>query len=339
METLIYNIDSKDRNINTYPNSHDFTYNKVDSVIDGITRVEPFNVKNVIEINISSIEIPNNFHFINNLKQNNKVLIGTTNPPTTEYTLSNGSYTKEELVVELSTFIAGIDFTYSSTTGFVTIANSTGNTYYIEFESNNTNYPSLGNILGVTNDTVITINNGSSFTLSISLTLPQEPYIFLQISDFGNIIHKEKRYVAKLIPDNSNRFDDVNRETVYKTLSTNIKFNQPKDINKLNIKLIDNYGNLANINNTNFSFTFEIKTINNSILKQYEEISFYNNDVMERILNAQMLEYYKRMNNNQNINLTTGYSVNTQNQFNNNEFNYNGNRNNYNYSHTPFIPK
>jgi hypothetical protein len=339
MDTLIYNIDSKDRNTTNYPNSHNFTYNKVDSVIDGVTRIDPFNIKNVIEINVSNIEIPNTFHFINNTKVNNKVLIGTINPPTSEYTLNNGSYTKVELVTALSSLVSGIDFTYSSTTGLITITNTTGNTYYLMFESNNTVYPSLGNILGLTNDTVITITNGASVSASIAMTLPQEPYVFLQISDLGNIIHREQRYVAKLVPDNSTRFDDLNRETIYKTLSTNIRFNQPRDINKLDIKLIDNFGNLTSINNANFSFTFEIKTINNSILKQYEEISFYNNDVMERILHAQMLEYYKRMNNNPNINLTTGYNMNTQNQFNKSEFNYDGNRNNYNYSHNPFIPK
>lgn len=339
MDTLIYNIDSKDRNTTSYPNSHTFTYNKVDSVIDGVTRVEPFNIKNVIELNISNIEIPNNFHFINTTKVNNKVLIGTTNPPTTEYTVSSGSYTKTELMTELSGLVSGIDFTYSSTTGYVTISNTTGNTYYITFEDNNTIYQSLGEILGFATDTVFTIANGGSQTGTTSLTLPQEPYIFLQLSDFGNIIHNETKYVAKLVPDNSARFDDVNRETIYRTLNRNIILNQPKDINKLDISLVDSHGNLASINNANFSFTLEIKTINNSILKQYEEISFYNNDVMERILHAQMLEYYKRVNNNPNINLTTGYSMSTQNQFNNSEFSYNGNRNNYNYSHNPFIPK
>ena len=49
METLIYNIDSNDRNKTSYPNSHDFTYNRVDTSIDSIVRVEPFNVKNVIK--------------------------------------------------------------------------------------------------------------------------------------------------------------------------------------------------------------------------------------------------------------------------------------------------
>jgi hypothetical protein len=338
MDTLIYNIDSKDRNTTNYPNSHNFTYEKVNSVIDEVSRIEPFYIKNVIEINVSNVEIPNNFHFINNTKVNNKVLFGTTSPPTTEYTVNDGSYTKEELVSELSNFVLGIDFTYSSTTGLVTITNSTGNNYYLMFESNDTSYPSLGDILGITNDVVIPITNGNSISASIAMTLPQEPYVFLQISDLGNIIHKEQRYVAKLVLDNSSRFDDINRETVYRTLSTNIKFNQPRDINKLEIKIVDNYGNFANIINTNFSFTFEVKTINNSILKQYEEMSFYNCDVMERILHAHMLEYYKNMNN-KGVNLTTGYSISTQNQFNKSEFNYDGNRNNYNYSHNPFIPK
>lgn len=327
METLIYNIDSAERNIISFPNSHSFTLNKVDSVIDGIVRVEPFQIKNAIEINISNIEIPNTFHFINSNKNNNTFLLGTTNPPTNIITIDNGSYSKEELMTELSTKSgAGIVFTYSSTSGFVTITNTTGSIQYFKFNSN-TLYPSLGSILGFQQDTIITINNGSTITAQTVLTLPQEPYVFLKINDYGNIIHREQKYVAKLVPDNSSRFDDMNSETIYRTISTKIVFDQPKDINNLKISLIDKYNNYANINNANFSFTLEIKTINNSILKQYEEIRFYNDDVMRKILNARMLEFYEKES--KNYNLTRQYHSNIQQNYNNIEYNYDGNRNNY----------
>jgi len=321
METLIYNIDSNDRNKTSYSNSHNFTYNKVDTTIDSIVRVEPFNVKNVIEINVGSVEIPNNFYYINSTKGNNAITTVTRG----DETIPDGSYTKEELMTALATTSGISAASYSSTTGKVTLTTVSDFTF-----TNISNYPSLGEIIGYVDGTTYT----SGTLATNAMTLPQEPYVFLRINDLGNIIHKDKRYVAKLVPDNSSRFDDLNRETVYRTLSTRIIFDQPIDIKELKISLIDSAGSFASINNANFSFNFEIKTISNSLLKQSEEMKFFNNDVSERILNARMLEYYDREN--KNHTLTNQYSKNIQQQHNNIELTSMGNRNNYNYSDNNF---
>ena len=325
METTIYSIDSKDRNTTSFPNSHDFTYNKVDTTIDGTVRIEPFNQKNVIEINVDSIQIPNTFYFINSTKGNNVITIGGS-----DYTLPDGSYTKDELMTAL-TALGGVTLSsYSSTTSKVTLTTSANFTFTAI-----DNYQSLGEILGYANG----VSYASATEAPNALTLPQEPYVFLSINDFGNIIHKEQRYVAKLVPNNSSRFDDINRETVYQTLSTRIIFDQPKDIRELKISLRDNAGNFASINNVNFSFNLEVKSLSNSILKQYEEMKFYNHETMERLLSARMLEYYNKQADNKNHTLTQMYSNNMQQNHNNIELTPFGNRNNYNYNVTPFIPK
>jgi hypothetical protein len=321
METLIYNIDSNDRNKTSYPNSHDFTYNKVDTTIDSVVRVEPFNVKNVIEINVSSIEIPNTFYYISSAKGNNAITVDGT-----EYTISDGSYTKNEILTEIDNITHVHIPTYSSTTGKITFDTDSKDFSFTSISD----YPSLGEILGFENGT--TYNDGD--TAPNAMNLPQEPYVFLKINDLGNIIHKDKRYVAKLVPDNSSRYTNTNTETVYRTVSTRIILDQPIDIKELKISLADSAGNLATLNNANFSFSFEVKTISNSILKQYEEMKFFNNDVSERILNARMLEYYDREN--KNHTLTNQYSRNTQQQHNNIEYTSMGNRNNYNYSDNYF---
>ena len=219
------------------------------------------------------------------------------------------------------TALAGVTTaSYSSTTSKVTLTTSANFTFTAI-----DNYQSLGEILGYANGVSYT----SGDVAPNALTLPQEPYVFLAINDFGNIIHKEKRYVAKLVPDNSSRFDDLNRETVYRTLSTNIVFDQPRDIKELKISLVDSAGNLASINNTNFSFNFQVKTISNSILKQYEEMKFYSHDTMERLLSARMLEFYNKQANNTNHTLTQMYSNNQQQNYNNIEYSPFGVRNNY----------
>ena len=155
METLIYNIDSNDRNKTSFSNSHDFTYNKVDKTItkivdnfdsegnrigtklESIVKVEPFNVKNIIEINVSSIEIPNTFYYINSTKGNNKITVNSV-----ELTIPDGSYTKNELMTTLQSLVGITTAAYSSTTGKVTLT-TTGDIV----STNISNYPSLGEIL------------------------------------------------------------------------------------------------------------------------------------------------------------------------------------------------
>ena len=321
METLIYNIDSFERNKTSYPNSHEFTYNKVDTSIDSIVRVDPFNVKNVIEINISSVEIPNTFYYISSAKGNNT--ISTVNNGAE--TISDGSYTKDELMsaFELLTGVTGT--AYSSTTGKVTLTTDSNFSF-----TNISDYPSLGEILGYVDGTEYSTGDEAPNAMN----LPQEPYVFLKINDLGNIIHKDRRYIAKLVPDNSSRYTNTNTETVYRSIATTIVLDQPTDIKELKVSLVDSAGNLASLNNANFSFSLEVKTISNSLLKQYEEMKFFNNDVSKRILNARMLEYYDREN--KNHTLTNQYSRNTQQQHNNIELTSMGNRNNYNYNDNLF---
>ena len=82
METKIYNIDSAFRNKTKYPSSTNFTYNTLDTQ----SHVIPFQEKNVIGINILSIEIPNTLYYINSFRGNNKLTIDNV-----EYTIDSGS--------------------------------------------------------------------------------------------------------------------------------------------------------------------------------------------------------------------------------------------------------
>ena len=224
-------------------------------------------------------------------------------------------------MTELETFAAVNSATYSNKSGKVTLV-TTGDI----LSTNISDYPSLGEILGYIDGTA----EGTGDEAPNAMNLPQEPYVFLRINDLGNIIHKDKRYVAKLVPDNSSRYTNTNTETVYRSVETTFVLDQPIDIKELKVSLVDSAGNLASLNNANFSFSFEIKTISNSLLKQYEEMKFFNSDVSERILNARMLEYYDREN--KNHTLTNQYSKNIQQQHNNIEYTSMGNRNNYNYN-------
>ncbi len=245
-------------------------------------------------------------------------------------TVPDGSYSKVELVNYLNTNMgAGITVTYSSNTSKVTINNTSGSAItLIANPISSSSYQSLGQILGFI--TPATINNGVSEEGSSAMLNPQEPYIFLKINDFGNIIHQNRRYVAKIIPDSQGRFDDLNQETIMKMITNNIKFDQPTDIPSLRLTLEDQYGNVIVNNDSEFSLTLELVVITNTILKNYDEIKFYNDKVMERLLMAKMFAYYeKQVDKDVNNTLTKNYNSSINNLKNQQEYTPFGSSNNY----------
>lgn len=303
METKVFNIDSKSRNTTKYPNSNNYKYNIVD---DG-TNIQIFDEKNVIELNISSIEMPNAFNFINTTKGNNVINIDSS-----DNTIASGSYSKNELIALLNNTDPGLVFSYSSTTGKVSIENTSGSTKTIVFTSLTNGYESLGEILGFENTTYTILNTNTLESTNV-MTIPQEKYIFLKINDYGNIWNNNKKYIAKILLDNSTRYDDINQETILKLITNKVTFKKPTDINHLNLSIYDYKDKLISMNGANYSLTLELKIIENTVLKYYKENQFYDSDVIQQVLNIRMLEYYDKntlVNTNYDNTMTTNYSNN-----------------------------
>lgn len=224
MDTKIYNIDSRTRNSTKYPIISDFVYNVVDAPVNGINTTEPFNEKNVVELKINSIELPDN--------------------------------------------VATLD---------------TAQTYFL-----------------------------------------------MQINGYGNIINKNMNYVAKIIYNANN----TNQTTL---ISNTIHFNQPIDINNLRITLVYQDGAIVDMGTSEYAFSLEIVSITNAIMKNYDEIRFYNDKVMERILRAKMLAFYqKQVDKDINNTLTSTYNMNLTNLNNIQEYTPFGNSNNYSPSYSYF---
>jgi hypothetical protein len=311
----------------------------MDQSVGSSNVIEPFNEKNVIEMKILSLELPNTIYFISDSRGNDKIQIGATT-----YNIVDGSYSKFSLMDLLNTLVANVVFSYSITTDKVTITNNTGSNLVFTFTSSGTDYQSLGQLLGFTTSP-ITINATSSATATNVMTNPQQSYVFLRINDFGNIVNKNRRYVGKIILDNNvsisnEKTGGVNINILnnqFKLITNIVKFDQPTDINQLSISLEDEYGNLVNLNNGEWSFTLETTVITNTILKNYNEIRFYNDEVMERILKAKMLSYYeKQVDEKTNSTLTSSYSTNITNLNNIQEYTPLGSRNNYSPSYAYF---
>lgn len=339
MNNNLYNIDSKFRNKISFPNSANFVFNRMEQTVGSSNVIEPFNEKNVIELKILSLELPNTIYFLSDTRGNDKIQIGATT-----YNIVDGTYSKFSLIDYLNTLVPNVVFSYSISTDKVTITNNTGGNLVFTFTSSGTDYQSLGLLLGFTSSP-ITINAAASSTATNVMTNPQQSYLFLRINDFGNIINKNRRYVGKIILDNNISLSNEKTTGIniniltnqFKLITNIIKFDQPTDINQLSIGLEDEYGNLINLNNGEWSFTLETTIITNTILKNYNEIKFYNDEVMERILKAKMLSYYeKQVDDKTNSTLTSTYSSNITNLNNIQEYTPFGSQSNYSPSYAFF---
>lgn len=311
METHIFNIESRNRDKTNYTSTSQFKYDIAD---DGSSKI-----KNVLEIKLTSINFPMTFHPINSDYQNNSIIINGT-----EYTIPAGNYTTSQLVMALESATGMVSdltsITYDSNTMRTTILTASSLNFNM---ANTSNYDSLGTILGFTNDTY-TIN-GSKTSENVCDPLPVNNF-FLKLNDYGEIENKGKKYMAKIITYPRDSYDY--RSSKVNLITNAYKFKQPTDLRVLDIDIVDYLNNTVNLNGGNLSFTIEIISINNSLLKKYHELSFHTGSLKEMLLHDNMLEYFKRENdkskNNNNSNFFNHNTVGTGflNQMNQNNINF-----------------
>jgi hypothetical protein len=282
METRIFNIDSRNRDKTTYTSTSQFKYDIAD---DGSSKI-----KNVLKLEIKNVIFPMTFHHINSVKYNNYINIDGV-----DYSISSGTYSTANLISALNTAtssVSGLTFSYDVNTQKTTITTSSSLTFTF---TNNTSYDSLGTILGFTSNTY-TIN-GTKVSENVLEQFERNSF-FLKINDFGEIKNKGKNYIAKIItyPFESTKY----KASKIDLISKEFNFSQPTDIRVLDIDIVDHLNNNVSLNGGNFSFTIEITSINNSLLKKYHELNFEitkNGGLKEMILYDYALKFFKKENN------------------------------------------
>jgi hypothetical protein len=310
MEKILFNIDSKQRDITLYPNSNFF-------------KIEYNNqIKNINYISIVDIEIINSFYVFNTSRHNvsftvtstlvTPPLIGALHYPTGNITvtINNGNYILSDFINKLNlslnnsnfnigytdinnNFIVTEGLVFSVTNNIITLTNLSP--YYnceINFDNNNIDYVSLGYMLGFIQNSYL-IKNTEYITGNNFVDITGEKYFFIRVNDYGNTyVNTSKKVLGKIIlysPKNEISYND-NSNQVFKTYI----FRQPVDIQKIEIELLDYTGNILNNNGTNFSFTLEVGFIydeklylehlnNYHINKKYE---FQNNIDLKTDTNA-----------------------------------------------------
>lgn len=262
-------IDSRDRNIYTYPNNNKFTI-KLDEVI-----------KDVLEIELISAYVPNTGYTIN---QNNSFIYSSIDmngsPHVNNATAGLlGYWTSSEAdITALLTIIGkeccggsstptnvnneikytnGTNFiSYSKRTKKITI-NSKEDIFFVD-SSKNYLTKSMGELLGFREN----ISKNTDVIATTSLNFSQNDYILLHLENFerfeGRISNNNavKNAYAKLHLGNGTRNVFFGRIKAFtNALSMNPTLQK---LDRFDIKFTDYYGNLYDFNNGDLSLTFAI---------------------------------------------------------------------------------
>jgi hypothetical protein len=262
---------------------------------------EPCN--NVVSLKLSSICIPNSFYLFSSKKGNNRFIIEEVNSTTGlleevhEIVIPDGNYTASQLETYLnntyfynsstSTFLQNIYFSIDThslkTTVDISGAGVSTSKANIKFV-NNRNADNVMNTAGwimgfrygqylniggsgrpsfLTSEGIYNVNEDCSFFFCVddhNRNVNNPNIVFFQDSTMRNdVLAKIHLVDGKFTLENNIINDDG--ENHNKTR----KFYGPVDIQKIHVRLIDQYGRLVDLNNMDFTFSLELTQLYNNI--------------------------------------------------------------------------
>lgn len=207
-----------------------------------------------VEIQLLNAQIPVSFYTINYTNNLFKIKLDTN--PISTLTIPTGNYNANSLINKISTLIDDTNFIISldKTTGVLTF---THNKSFIIY--NNFNY-SIGTILGFTNNSTNTATGTNPYSLS-----PSYPLNLLGIERISILSNELPTFnysssyngsccILAVIPVDAVLWGMINYHNV-----TNIKhILKVKNIDNIDIQLIDESNNYINFNNCDWSITLSL---------------------------------------------------------------------------------
>jgi hypothetical protein len=279
----VINIDSRFRQTYTpAPDKVDADIIKIEqtSASDFYFYVNP-PIKNVLQIKVTSIEFPNNYPFFTAKRGNTTLRILFDNGGVGQsaiITIPNGNYTVAKMVETLNAIFveAGSNLTWLSVdfddiTGAFTFTGTKRFGIDAPYESYRRPFDyGLAYYLGFTRK----LHKAFDFSGSWAIISDQcanfagDPYLLLQVNDYSCVRHATRETtipaLAKIVlrePKNYISYDDYGSQH-----SKEVVFQNPENIARLHIRVLDPYGEPIDMCSSNFSFSLEALEVKNSSL-------------------------------------------------------------------------
>jgi hypothetical protein len=253
------NVDTRFRSFPQTSTSTNFTYHL------------PNPLKNIIRLRLVSYEIPNAEYTFTNKKSNCSFLINDAYG-THQIQISAGNYTIQEL-------LETIQLQLSSLQGEYVIALTAGKKIKIEaainfkldfsYSSLRTTNWGLGYNLGFRRTTY---EGRDQYVADMAPDLRGEAYYFLEIDGANNMnsrgVDDSNMQVFTKIQVNVPRGEMLMNNSANNFRSEFI-YQQPINVNKLTIRVLDAFGEVVDLNGADLSFTFELSEITD--FKEYRQ--------------------------------------------------------------------
>ena len=230
--------------------------------------------KNVTSVKLTSLEFPNVFYTFSAARGNTTFTVNSK-----LISISDGNYSMSELVTLINPQLAseGVTMSYSSNKNKVTFA-GTAFALFFPPSASNPNGNGIGYNLGFTNTTYpypeLGLTTTTSETSEQGADMIQDPYVYLAINDYNLVEHQEYGQT------HFTAFAKITLQTgkgtmIYYNNYTNSStkeyhFPQPVNISRFEIKILDAYGQVLDLNGANFSMTLELQEVIDSGL--YEKM-------------------------------------------------------------------
>jgi hypothetical protein len=249
----------------------------------------PINMNNVIQMQLSAIEIPTTFYVVSKQYGNNYFSI-TVNSETTTINIPDGNYSQITIMDAINNQLSLTGAPFNKVLFTVNVLNSntgTGQTLvgFLDLSGNenielnfqadrsglddrNTPLPlKFGWLLGFRNGIYVNNLNYVSEGL-VDTTGPK--YLYLVIDDYNNNVnnHFYSAFNSSILNNNiiarialtSNTFS-ILQQNNSALITTPRDYFGPVDLKNLNIQLLDEYGRVVDLNNMDFSFCLTLSTI------------------------------------------------------------------------------
>jgi hypothetical protein len=249
----------------------------------------PMNIDNVLQMQLSSIELPTTYYVVSKQYNNNYFTI-IVNGLTTVITIPDGNYSQTGImdIINTQLSLAGAPFSYISfitnltgtTNGSAQTMvgpNGTGAVTDLELnfqldrngiEDRGTPLPlKLGWNLGFRNGLYTGVTNYVSESI-VDLTGPR--YFYLVIDDYNNNVNNNfysafnssilNKNILARISSQANNFNILMQNNL-NVVTTPREYFGPVNLTTLNIQLLDEYGRIVDLNNMDYSFCLTLTVV------------------------------------------------------------------------------
>lgn len=249
-------------------------------------------VRNVLRIRITSIEFPNNYYFFTDTRKNVSLqflwtYVGV--PGMLNIVIPDGNYTTDEMVRTLNHLLKAVPFkitvVFSDINGSFTFTSPNPFTIDTTFGTKDREQDyGLGFYLGFSRGVFIsepvTAVAGTEYFIASNFCayFGGDNYVFLRLNDFGCVRQTVRIYdlnsklitnneftaLAKIVlrePKNYMSFDDYASQHIKEVV-----FPCPIDLSRLQIQILDKYGDVMDLCSSQFSFSIEVTEVKNSSL-------------------------------------------------------------------------